>query len=222
MSINASAIFFDLDGTLIHSAPDLQAAANTVCTRRNWEAFDVQTITSFVGNGIPKLVERVFKARNQSIESADFQAALEEFRAYYDAHSSDLTELYPGVHQALESLAGLNMPMAMITNKPKAPAIDILAALGIADFFTCVIGGDSTPFKKPDPAPYMAACEEMGVKPDQTIYVGDSETDGKTAANVKVRFALFSGGYRTTPVSKIPHNVLVDDLNNLPTLLQSI
>lgn len=222
MSINAKAVFFDLDGTLIHSAPDIHAAANVVCRSRGWEEFDLKTIASFIGNGVPKLVERVFVARGQSHETSDYDAAVAEFLEYYDAHATDLTAPYPGIIEALDTLKSRGMPMAVITNKPKSPAVIILDDLDLTKYFDVVIGGDSAPAKKPDPAPYLAGCAQMGIEPSDTIYVGDSETDGKTASNVGVRFALYSDGYRNSELSEIPHDVIVDDFADLPKLLAEI
>lgn len=222
MNINAKAVFFDLDGTLIHSAPDIHAGANVICRTRGWEEFDLKTITSFIGNGVPKLVERVFAARGYSHETPDYEAAVSEFLEYYDAHATDLTAPYPGIIQTLDALKEMGMPMGVITNKPRSPAIIILDDLDLTKYFDVVVGGDSAPTKKPDPAPYMVACEALGVSPSDTIYVGDSETDGKTAANVGVRFALYSDGYRNSELSEIPHNVIVDNFSELPRLLSEI
>lgn len=222
MNIDAKAVFFDLDGTLIHSAPDIHAAANVICRTRSWEEFDLQTITSFIGNGVPKLVERVFVARGHSYETPDYDAAVSEFLEYYDAHATDLTAPYPGIIDALEALKAMSMPMGVVTNKPKNPALIILNDLDLTKYFDVVIGGDSAPAKKPDPAPYLEGCKALGVDASDTIYVGDSETDGETAVNVGVRFALFSDGYRNSELSEIPHQVIVDDFAELPRLLSEI
>lgn len=221
MRISAKAILFDLDGTLTHSAPDLQKAANIVCMTRGWEHFDLDTIITFVGNGVPKLVERVFKARGASIEEADYQTAVMDFLAYYDKHTTDLTKPYDGVVEALETLQTMGVPMGVVTNKPEAPAKKILEELGLAQYFTVVVGGDTTSTKKPDPAPYLAACSSLGVDAADTIYVGDSEHDGETASGLNVPFVLCTGGYRNTAVEEITHWQAVDSFSTLIATLQS-
>jgi len=220
VTISAKAVLFDLDGTLVHSAPDLHQAANSICKTRGWEEFDLKTITSFIGNGVPVLVKRIFEARGASIEEADYQTAVMDYLAYYDDHATDLTRPYDGIIEALDWLKGKGVPLGMVTNKPKAPAVTILKELKLDSYFSTVIGGDTTPAKKPDPAPYLAACEELGVKPSETIYVGDSETDGKTAIGVNVPFVLFTGGYRNSTIEEIPHWQTVDNFGDLIDVLQ--
>ena len=193
MNSNVKAVFFDLDGTLVHSALDIHTAANVVCKPRGWEPFDLETVTSYIGHGVPALVKQMFEARGASVEEADYQTAVMDFLAYYNEHMTDLTKVYDGIGDALDWLKSENIQMGVITNKPFTPAKSILDDLGIADYFSVLIGGDSTPAKKPDPAPYLAACEALVIEPSQTVYVGDSETDGKTAEGVNVPFVLFTG-----------------------------
>jgi len=220
VSISAKAVLFDLDGTLIHSAPDLQMAANWVCKSRGWEEFDLQTITSFIGNGVPVLVKRIFIARGASLEGSDYQTAVMEYLAYYDNHATDLTRPYEGIVEALEWLKNKAVPLGMVTNKPEAPAVAILKELKLDHYFSTVVGGDTTPAKKPDLAPHLAACKELGLAASDTIYVGDSETDGKTAIGVNVPFVLFTGGYRNSSIEDIPHWQTVDNFGDLIDVLQ--
>ncbi len=221
MSINAKAILFDLDGTLTHSAPDLQSAANVIARARGWQEFDLDTIVSFVGNGIPKLVERVFKARGASIEEADYQTAVMDFLAYYDSHTTDLTKPYEGVVDALNALKQENVRMGVVTNKPEKPARKILEELGLDQFFSTIVGGDTTHAKKPDPAPYLAACKALGVEATDTIYVGDSEHDGETAQGLGVPFILCTNGYRNTPVEDITHQHAIPGFSDLVKVLKN-
>ena len=203
MSKLPEAILFDLDGTLIHSAPDLRAAANHVCRQRGIEPFDLETIISFIGNGVPVLVKRIFDTRNIELSEQDYQQAIVDYLDYYDHHSTDLTAPYDGVIVALDWLKSRGVLMGVVTNKPEEPARTILRALQLNQYFKVVVGGDSTPAKKPDPRPYRAACEKMGVEPSQSIYVGDSETDARTAQVANVPFILYTQGYRNLSVDEI-------------------
>ena len=198
-----AAVLFDLDGTLIHSAPDLHAAANHVCRQRDIETFDLDTIISFIGHGVPVLVKRLFDARNIVLSNADHQRAIADYLEYYDQHSTDLTAPYEGVTTALDRLRDDGVPMAVVTNKPEAPAIAILKSLKLDHYFQTVVGGDTTAAKKPDPAPYLAACKRLAIAPSQTVYVGDSETDAATAKAANVPFMLFTQGYRNLTVEAI-------------------
>ena len=220
MRKSPKAVLFDLDGTLIHSAPDLHAAANVICNMRGWPEFELETIISYIGNGIPTLVKRIFDERGASTKEADYQTAVMDYLAYYNANSTRLTKPYAGVVGALDELKALKIPMAVVTNKPEAPAKTILQQLNLDRYFKAIIGGDSTLSKKPDVAPYLAACNMLDVDLADTIYVGDSETDGKTALTANVPFILFTGGYRNSSIEEIPHRHTIDHFQQLTGILK--
>jgi len=209
-------IVFDLDGTLIHSAPDLQAAANKMLAEYDLAPLDVSTIESFIGNGVPKLVERCLRVYGlpQSEE------AIDKMRGYYDADPYTLTEPYAGVVDCLHALKAAGIKMAVCTNKPVAPALTILDGLDLTKYFDVVVGGDTYPTHKPDAQPLLGCMEKMGADMANTVYVGDSETDALTAKNADMTFALFSGGYRKTPVEELRHHFLFDHFDTLTPYLK--
>ena len=209
-------IVFDLDGTLIHSAPDLQAAANKMLAEYDLAPLDVSTIESFIGNGVPKLVERCLRVYGlpQSEE------AIDKMRGYYDADPYTLTEPYAGVVDCLHALKAAGIKMAVCTNKPVAPALTILDGLDLTKYFDVVVGGDTYPTHKPDAQPLLGCMEKMGADMANTVYVGDSETDALTAKNADMTFALFSGGYRKTPIEELRHHFLFDHFDTLTPYLK--
>lgn len=191
---------FDLDGTLVHSAPDLHAAANHMLSGLGRAALSEATVTSFIGHGVAKLVERCLEETG-GIEGV-FERALADFRNYYDANPTALTTLYPGVDDTLDRLEDLGLAVGVCTNKPEAPARAILDLLGLSDRVRTVIGGDTTGALKPSAAPLLAAIRGIGATPANAVYVGDSETDEAAAAAARVPFVLFTGGYRNKPVRR--------------------
>ncbi|MSU90158.1 phosphoglycolate phosphatase [Rhodobacteraceae bacterium 2CG4] len=195
-----NAIIFDLDGTLIDSAPDLRAAANAMLAEFGAPPLTLDEVRGFIGNGVPKLVERCLAARG--IDPAVHLDAVARFSAHYDVAPAALTVLYPGARTALQVLARSH-PLGLCTNKPEAPARKLLTHFGLETLFGAVIGGDSLPVRKPDPAPLIAARDALGAA--AAVYVGDSEVDAETAQAAAMPFALFTGGYRKTPVSGIAH-----------------
>lgn len=191
---------FDLDGTLVHSAPDIRLGVNRVMAARGLAEFSLPEIIFYIGNGLPKLTERVMAARG--LEPARFDEVYPEISAAYGAVNWQETRLYPGVAGALAQLASRGHRLGVCTNKPLAPARDVLARVGVAELFDVVIGGDSLLVKKPAPEPLIAAFDALG---GPGVYVGDSEVDAETARACGVPFVLFTEGYRKSPATALPH-----------------
>ncbi|UWR21925.1 phosphoglycolate phosphatase [Sulfitobacter sp. S190] len=208
-------IVFDLDGTLIDSAPDIRGIANTLLAAEGAAALSLAETHSFIGNGVSVFVQHMVQARD--LRPADAPRLETAFKAAY-AQAHDLTTVYPGVTDALAMLRAAGHRLGVCTNKPLAPAQAALAHFGLAGNFDVVIGGDSLPQRKPDPAPLHAAFGALGTGP--TAYVGDSEVDARTAQAAEVRFALFTEGYRKGPVDSIPHTAVFDHFDRLPALLR--
>ena len=194
-------VVFDLDGTLVDSAPDLHAAANRMLAELGRPPLSLAQVTGFIGNGVPKLVERCLQATG-GVEGLQ-AGALARFRRHYDASPAELTRPYPGAVAALQALRGAGRRLGVCTNKPEAPARKLLALLGMHRHFDAVVGGDSLAVQKPDPAPLCHAIAALGGDPGSALYVGDSEVDAATAENAGVAFALFTQGYRRTPVERL-------------------
>jgi len=207
-------IVFDLDGTLIDSAPDIHAIANLVLAQEGAAPITLQDTRRFVGNGAAVFVARMRAARG--LPDAAQTRLLSGFLTLYNK-AVDRTHPYPGVALALQTLRKSGHRLGICTNKPLQPARSVLSHLGLSEFFEVVIGGDSLIVRKPDPAPLEAAFEVLGVGP--RIYVGDSEVDAETAARVAVPFFLFTKGYRKTPVDKLPHSAAFDEFDALPGLV---
>nr|WP_060834335.1 phosphoglycolate phosphatase [Rhodovulum sulfidophilum] len=210
------AIIFDLDGTLIDSAPDIHAAVNRTLAGLDREALDLDTIRAFIGDGVPVLMERVIKARG--LEPGQRDAMVEAFLGHYEADPATLTTLYPGVEDALEQFRDEGWAMGVCTNKPEAPSRAILKTFGIDGFFSAVVGGDTVEARKPDPKPLRAVCEQLGAK--QAVFVGDSEIDAATAQATGMRFALFTEGYhRAEDVDDIPQDARFSDYDVLVAIV---
>lgn len=211
-------VVFDLDGTLIHSAPDIHVAVNRMLQDEGHQELDLATVTSFVGNGLPKLVERVMAARGIP---ADRHARLSRATLdHYNAAPADLTRPYPGVAAALQALAEAGHPLGICTNKPEAPARAILETLGLLPMFASVVGGERLPVNKPSPEPLHACVQELGG--GRAIFVGDSEVDALTAAAADIPFVLFTEGYRKSPVTDLRHQAAFADFLVLPAVIAGL
>jgi phosphoglycolate phosphatase len=204
------AIVFDLDGTLVDSAPDLHSAANAALTASGREMLDLATITSFIGNGVEKLVERYLRATGPYSQDMH-QSAMAAFMDSYDANMTTLTRPYPGVQECLARLQGNAVPLAICTNKPTGPARKICEALGLSRFFTVIIGAEPDQARKPDPQPLLRSAAALRTDPQHILYVGDSGVDHATARNAGVAFRLFSGGYLKSPIPDLRPDQIFDN-----------
>ncbi|ARE41630.1 Phosphoglycolate phosphatase [Rhodovulum sp. P5] len=209
------AIIFDLDGTLIDSAPDIHAAVNKALAEAADGELDFETVRSFIGNGVHVLIDRVIAAR--SLDEGRHAELLEKFLKHYDADPATLTKLYPGVQDAVETLHGEGYALGVCTNKPEGPTRAILEAFGIDKYFGAVVGGDTIGVKKPDPAPLLAVKEKLGAR--VAVYVGDSEIDAECAQKAGIRFALFTEGYRKKEIDDIPHEARFNDFDMVDTIV---
>jgi phosphoglycolate phosphatase len=217
MSTPRTAIVFDLDGTLIDSAPDLHAAAVKMLADADLPEITFERPRSFIGNGVPVLVRRIMAAAGLPEDCerhGDMEAA---FMRHYNAAPTDLTAFYPGVETALDRLEAAGCIFGLCTNKPEGPTHEILRAFGLADRMRVVVGGDTLPVKKPDPAPLHRAFAALPNGPQ--LYVGDSEVDAATAKAAGIPFALFAGGYRKSPVADMPHDQLFEHWDEMPGIL---
>lgn len=213
-------VVFDLDGTLIDSAPDIHAAANAVLREHGAPLLSLTQVRRFVGGGVEMFWAKVVGALKLPPESQrDLIAA---FMARYH-HATSLTRLFPGVEQMLGILADRGHALGICTNKPMQPTIAVLEHFGIKPLFSIVIAGDSLPSKKPDPAPLRAAFAALGADPvrPRGLYVGDSEFDAACAAALPVPFLIFTGGYRQTALENLSWQAKFDDFEALPGLIEA-
>ena len=210
-------VVFDLDGTLIDSAPDICAAVNKMLAGEGIASLELATVTSFIGNGMPKLVERVIRhvdlplTRQQDLTAATL--------AIYNQNPSDLTLPYNGVMACLDLLTSEGYHLGICTNKPFAITQNVLRELKMSPYFHTVVGADTLPVKKPDPAPLHHCTKVMGA--NKTLYVGDSETDYQTATNARMPFALFTGGYRKEGLPYFKGAAVFDTFQELPKIIRT-
>ena len=212
-------LVFDLDGTLIDSAPQIHAAANIVFGNMGLPPIPEETVRGFIGNGVAVLVSRLMAFQGLD-ENPHLQADLvASFIKIYE-EAFDLTTLYPGVSTALTDLSDAGYQLAICTNKPESPTRAVLRHFQLDRHFGVIIGGDTLPQRKPDPAPLLAALRQMG--PGRALFIGDSEVDAATAQAARVPLALFTRGYRKTAVEALAPKLVFDDHAALPRLIRHI
>ena len=210
-------VMFDLDGTLVDSVPDLAAAVDVMLGRLGRPPAGVERVRDWVGNGAAVLVRRALAGSIEHAAVDDEQSAdaLKIFlEAYSGAHA--LTTVYPGVIDFLGYLHGNAVRMAVITNKPQRFVAPLLDEVGLGGYFDWLIGGDTLPTQKPDPAALLHVLREAGVAADQALLVGDSRNDILAARAAGVKVVAVSYGYNHgEPIAAENPDLLVDSLTAL-------
>lgn len=218
MTQQSTAVVFDLDGTLIDSAEDLHQAGLKMLQDAGLPPVTLEQTIRFIGDGAPKLVERMIRAGGGDVSQKD--RLFERYMVYYDRDPVTKSTLFPGVPEALDALEAAGHRLAICTNKPEGSARHMAEHFGLAERMVTLIGGDTLPVKKPDPAPLYRAIAATGA--EKVLYVGDSEIDSATAVAAKVPFAIFTEGYRNDPVEEIPHQVAFSSFDRLPDLVENL
>ncbi len=172
----------DLDGTLLDTIPDLAAATNLMLDALGEAALSLDTVRTFVGKGIPRLVERALaRDIDGRIDAEALAQALPVFERFYSEVNGRHTTLYPGVCEGLQQLRAGGFPLACVTNKAAAFTLPLLRRTELDRYFAQVISGDTLARKKPDPLPLLHACAQFGVAPARMLMIGDSVNDVQAA-----------------------------------------
>lgn len=209
-------MIFDLDGTLIDSAADLAHAVNAMLGEFGCAPLAEREVRAMIGEGMAKLVARALAAR--PCAHVDRTAAEGSFLRHYASEPMRATVAYPGVRPTLELLRAHTV-LAVCTNKPVHLAEAILEKLHLAQYFAGIWGGDSLPFRKPDPRMLRAILATFAVQPQAAVMVGDSEIDALAAQGAGVPLVLMTHGYRRGRVEDIPCLAALDGFSQLPALV---
>jgi len=210
------AVLFDLDGTLLHTAPDLAAAANRMLGELGVPARDPAAIATYIGKGIPALVHRALTGALDGIaEPALFARALPIFERCYAVESGARAYPFEGVVEGLERMRRLGLALGCVTNKAGRFTQDLLARTELARFFDCVVSGDTVERRKPDPLPVLHACDRLGARPADTLFIGDSLNDVEAARAAGCAIWCVPYGYNEgRPVSTLRCDAVVPDLRD--------
>ncbi|MCL4837699.1 MAG: HAD hydrolase-like protein [Thermoanaerobaculia bacterium] len=210
-----AALAFDLDGTLVDSRRDLARAINEVRTGRGLAPHDLEAVEGMVGDGVAALVQRAFPELGER-ETAE---ALAAFLVEYDRRCLETTRPYPGVEDLLAAAAG-RWPLAVLTNKPERLAAKVLAGLGLAGRFRALVGGDSLPVRKPDPAALLLLAGRLRVPAAALPLVGDSRVDLATARGAGAPAVAVTWGYgRLTEEELASADAVAGSVGELAALL---
>jgi phosphoglycolate phosphatase len=214
-------ILFDLDGTLVDTAPDLAGAMNHVLAALDRPPLPVDAVRHLVGHGARALIARGLAATGDPAPHL-IEPAMPLFLQYYADHIADASRAFDGVEAALDALGAAGCVAAICTNKPTALANALVAALGWQGRFAAVIGHDSAPRPKPDAAHVLAALEACGGDAGNAAFVGDSVTDVGAARNAGLPIILVSFGFTDVPAHALGGDMVIDHYDALVPALKAL
>jgi len=218
----APTLIFDLDGTLVDTAPDLLNAANAVLAQRGRPAIDPSTLRHMVGFGAKSLITQAFAATGGEPHPDEMPALIELFLADYGAHLADLSRPFEGVAETLAGLKRQGANLGVLTNKPHAMAAPLLEKLGLGGFFTAIYGAGFKPYVKPDPRIFVDVVAACGGAGGPAVMIGDSVTDLHTARAACVPCILMSYGYTPVPAASLDADIVLDEFTSLPGALSRL
>lgn len=218
----ARAVVFDLDGTLIETAPDLHAVLAGLLVERGLAAPPLEAVRAMVGDGARALIRRAHEWQGIGLGEAELEALYADFLERYTAAPARLSEVYAGVPAALEELRGRGVRLGVCTNKPQRPSELLLAALGLRPLLEAVVGGDALPVRKPDPGHLRATLAALGAAPEEAVMVGDSGNDLAVARALGVPCVLVSFGYTAVPARELGADRVIDHFLELLPALEAV
>ena len=214
-----SGYLFDLDGTLVDTAPDIDAALNVALADAGLPTVDESLTRHWVGHGSRVLVEQAltFHGVPELVEdTATMDAMLATFIGYYSAHIADHSEPYPGTLDTLARLGERGAGLAVVTNKLEVLSRQVLDALDLTQHFKAIVCGDTLPVNKPDAGPALHACEVLGIDVADSLFVGDSNTDVECARAAGCAIVCMRDGYNHgTPAEQLGADAVIDSLSEL-------
>lgn len=217
-------IVFDLDGTLVDTAPDLTAALNHVLVSEGRRSLPQAEVRNLVGHGARALIARGIGLDGPPPPEPELQRMLNLFLDYYGKNIANQSTLFPGVVETLNHFHSQQALLGVCTNKPTGLSRDLFTALDMHRHFAAILGSDSLPVRKPDPLHLLETIRQAGGDPARAVMVGDSATDIDTAKAANIPVVAVSFGYTQTPVHKLGADIVIHDfkalINVLPRLLR--
>ena len=221
MDTKKEIIVFDLDGTLINSAPDLCYALNQTLSEINIPEITLQEVMGYLGDGALELIKRGI-TKYSNIKNFDTELLRLRFLEIYDNCLLNKTDFYPNVLQTLKDLKKMDFTLAICTNKPELLAKRIINGLNGSSFFDRITGGDTYEYRKPDPRHLINTILETGKKVETAIMIGDSKNDINCAKKANIPSIAVNFGYSKVPVESLNPDLVMSDYINLTQHIEDI
>lgn len=213
--MTTTTIVFDLDGTLIDTAPDLVESLNHTIAARDLAPVSYEDLTHLVGQGARVMIQRAFSLRGSPIAEDELPALLDRFITHYEVGMPGKSRPYPGLIEALERMKAAGYILAVCTNKMERLALPLLERLELTAYFATITGGDTFAFRKPDPAHILATVERAGGQADKVLMIGDSINDIMAARNGNIPSIAVPFGYSDVPVKELGASRIISHFDEL-------
>lgn len=213
------AIIFDLDGTLLDSAPDIAQGLNKTFQQVGYAPFSLEDVRLMIGGGARKLIERALIARSLPSDKKQVDDLLALFLVHYEACCAEQTMVYPHAKEVITAIKRGGRKVGLCTNKPEAITHIALKAFDLFDLFDGIVGGREDFPRKPDPASLVYLLKEIGVQADASLMIGDSGADVGAARALDMGVYVMSYGYSKTPAKDLGADGVLHDLRDIETLL---
>ena len=221
-SLSGATIAFDLDGTLVDTAPDLIGALNVVLGECRLPHLPLQSARHLVGRGARRMIEQGFTEAGEPLDPDHAAGLTTRFIEIYRSRIASESRPFPGLLQALDELEAAGARLCVCTNKLTGLSLELLDALELTPRFAAIVGADKAPAIKPDPRHIFAAVEAAGGDPNRALMVGDSHNDVAAAKAAEVPVVLVSFGYTETPPSELGGDILIDHYAELPAAVERL
>jgi len=222
MGGHSTTVVFDLDGTLIDTAPDLIGTLNHILVREGFEAVEYNVAREAIGAGAKRLLERGLSRQGEKVSAQRLDALYRDYLDHYAEHIADRSRPFPGLEAALDRLASENHILAVCTNKLEWLSVRLLDRLKLSQRFAAIVGQDTIKIAKPDPAVLRHTITAAGGDPSRAVMVGDSITDIATARAASVPVIAVDFGYTDTPVSELHPDRVIGHFESLPDIVDTL
>lgn len=215
-------IVFDLDGTLIDTAPDLIHTLNLILTQEGLPALPYGAARNLIGGGAQVMIQRALTAEGKDATEAEIERLYAAFIAYYSEHIADRSRPFPGLGRALDDIGADGFKLAVCTNKLEWLSLRLLKALDLTQRFAAICGPDTFGAQKPDPEVFRQTVRRAGGEPDRAIMVGDSKTDIHTARAARVPVIAVDFGYTDVPIASLQPDRIISAFSELPAAISDL
>jgi phosphoglycolate phosphatase len=220
--LTGAVIAFDLDGTLVETAPDLIGALNVVLAEQGLPQIPIDSARALVGRGARKLIEKGFASAGRRLDEAHIGGLVVRFIEAYSARIASESRPYPGLIEAMDELQAAGAILCVCTNKRSDLSLALLDALQLTHRFAAIVGADRAPKPKPDPSHVLAAIAASGGDPAFALMVGDSSNDVDSAKAAHVPVVAVTFGYTETPAHDLGADAVIDRFDELPAVARRL